>query len=182
MSEINVSKQKEKIIKMKLQTAKVLWGENRKEATFLVLESIDDSRADDLRERMGFDEDFEVDYTGHSPVPIKIIGIGALILVVLSFLLGTFLDLSGAGDISANQVITEDDIVDTIITPTPESGEPITQPLVEMTGTASQVQQTQSAIEDVQDSSMSLLDATETARYEQGTATEDARSTETAGG
>lgn len=180
MSEINVSKQKEKIIKMKLQTAKVLWGENRKEATFLVLESIDDSRADDLRERMGFDEDFEVGR--HSPVPIKIIGIGALVLVVLSFLLGTFLDLGGAGDTSANPVMTEDDIVNTIIAPTPESGEPITQPLVEMTGTASQVQQTQSAIEDVQDSSMSLLDATETARYEQGTATEDARSTETASG
>ncbi len=182
MSEINTRKRNEKIIRMKMQTAKVLWGENRKEAAFLVLESIDDPRADDLREQMGFDDDFEVTGTQRQSVPLAVIGIGAVIMIVLSFLLGTFLDLGGAGDIPTNQVLTEDEMVNTIVAPTPEPGEPITQPLIEMTGTASQIQLTQAAIENVQDSSMSMLDATETARYSQGTATEDARSTEAAGG
>lgn len=181
MSEINGTKRKEKIIRMKLQTAKILWAEDRKEATFLLLESISDPRADELRDRMGFDEDFEVKGKQRQSMPLVGLGIGAVILLVLSFLLGTFLDLNRAGDISTNQTITESGSVNTIVAPTLEPDDPIIQPSVEMTGPASQVQQTQSAIEEVQDSSMNLLDATETARYEQGTATADARSTKAAG-
>ena len=183
MSEINVSKQTEKIIRMKLQTAKVLWGEDRKEAAFLVLESIDDARADNLRDKMGFDEDFEVGHTGRSSMPTKIIGIGAVVLVVLSFFLGTFLNLDGSNNNSqVDQTITDNEFIETIIVPTPESDEPLTQPLIELTGTASQVQLTQAAIAKEQESIMNLLDATQTAKYEQGTATEDARATQAADG
>ena len=182
MSEINTSKQKEKIIRMKLQTTKVLWSENRREAAFLVLESIDDPRADELRDKMGFDDDFEVKGNQHQAIPLAGMGMGAVVLIVVSFLLGTFLDLGGAGESSANPVIPENERVNTLVAPTPESDGPMPEALIEMTGTASQVQQTQSALEEVQDASMSMLDATETARYSQGTATADARSTEAAGG
>ena len=168
---------------MKLQTAKILWTEDRKEATFLILESIDDPRADELRERMGFDDDFEVGHTDHSSIPIKIIGIGTVVLVVLSFLLGTFLNLDeGNNSIQVNQTITENEFIETIIAPTPESDKPLTQPLIELTGTASQVQLTQASIAKEQESTMNLLDATQTAKYEQGTATENARATQAAGG
>ena len=179
---MKMSQQQEKIIKMKLQTAKILWAEDRKEATFLLLESIDDPRADDLRDRMGFDDDFEVKGTQQQSIPLVSIGIGAVVLVVLSFLLGTFLDLNGASDASANQMIAEDEIINTIIAPTPQPDEPLSQPLLEMTSTASQIQQTQLAIENNQNTSMSFLDATETARYMQATATEHARLTAVEGG
>ena len=178
--EMKMSQQQEKIIKMKLQTAKILWAEDRKEATFLLLESIDDPRADDLRDRMGFDDDFEVKGTQQQSIPLVSIGIGAVVLVVLSFLLGTFLDLNGASDASANQMIAEDEIINTIIAPTPQPDEPLSQPLLEMTSTASQIQQTQLAIENNQNTSMSFLDATETARYMQATATEHTRETQSA--
>lgn len=174
------SQQQEKIIRMKLQTAKVLWGENRKEAAFLVLESVDDPRGDELRDRMGFDDDFDIRGTQQQSMPLVGIGMGAVILIVLSFLLGTFLDLNGAGDISANPVIPEGDIVNTIIAPTPEAGEPLTQPMVDMTGTASQIQVTQESIATEQNRIENLLDATRTALYDQGTATADARLTEAA--
>lgn len=185
VSEINANQRKEKIVKMKLQTAKVLWGENRKDATFLLLESIDDPRGDDLRERMGFDDEYEVGNTKSGLTSPIIISIGAVVLLVVGFLLGTFFDLNG-GDSTIPQVESatniEDQIIETIIAPTPEPGEPLTQPLIEMTGTASQVQQTQSALATQQGEVMNFLDATDTAAYEQATATESARETQAAGG
>jgi|GEM_PF-3081813 len=182
MSEMNERQRNEKIIKMKMQTAKVLWGENRKEAAFLVLESIDDPRADELRDRMGFDDDFEVTGVQRQSVPLAVIGIGAVILIVVSFLLGTVLDLGGAGDTPANQVLTEDEIINTIVAPTPEPGEPITQPMVDMTGTADQIQVTQQSVATEQNRVENLLMATRTALYQNETATAEARSTEAAGG
>lgn len=165
---------------MKMQTAKVLWGEDRKDAAFLVLESIDDSRADDLRDRMGFDEDYEVGGVTSGGVPYVLTGVGAFLVFVVAFSLGTFLNLGGGGQ--SPEVLTENQIVSTIVAPTPEPGEPITEPLAELTGTASLIQLTQQAIQNSQNSGMSMLDATETQRYLAGTATEDARATEAAGG
>lgn len=57
----NQHERNEKIIRMKLQTAKILWHENRKDASYLVLESVSDHRADELRNQMGFNESYEVE-------------------------------------------------------------------------------------------------------------------------
>jgi len=178
MSEMNAFKQKEKIIKMKLQTAKILWAEDRKEATFLILESIDDPRANELRERMGFDDDFEVGHTHRSSSHPLLISIGLIMLLTMSFLMGTYLDLNG-GTKQKNPVVDQNELIETLIAPSPEASEPMTQTLLELTETADPIQLTQSAIEKEQNSSMSLLDATETARYAQSTATENARETQT---
>lgn len=180
MSQLSQRERNEKILKMKLQTAKVLWGEGRKDAAFLILESIDDPRADKLRTQMGFDDEYEiVGEKGNSLSPI-FIGVGAIILVILSFLLGTVLDLNGQEATPTTEQLTENQIVETIIAPTPQPDESLSQPLLEMTSTASQIQQTQLAIESNQNTSMSFLDATETARYMQATATEYARETQSA--
>lgn len=179
MNQLSEHERNEKILKMKLQTAITLWGEGRKDATFLILESIDDPRADKLRTQMGFDEYEIVGEKGNSLSPI-FIGVGAIILVILSFLLGTVLNLDGQEATSTTEQLTENQIVETIIAPTPQPDEPLSQPLLEMTSTASQIQQTQLAIENNQNTSMSFLDATETARYMQATATEHARETRSA--
>lgn len=172
---MNSLKQQEKIIRMKLQTAKILWAEDRKEATFLLLESIDDPRADELRDRMGFDDDFEIGRASSPSIPIPVIGIVAVILVALSFLMGTLLNLDGGGV----QSLSENNRLETSATPTSHPNEPTVQSLMGLTNTASEVQLTQAAIENKQNSSMNLLDATETARYVQATETQKARGTQT---
>ncbi|MEL6408391.1 MAG: hypothetical protein AAFR81_28755 [Chloroflexota bacterium] len=177
---MNARDKQEKIVKMKMQTAKVLWGEGRKDAAFLVLESVDDPRADDLRDRMGFDDDYEIGGVTSGGVPFLLVGVGAFLLFVIAFSLGTFLNLGG--EASSSQTLTENEIVSTIVAPTPEPGEAITEPLADLTGTASLIQLTQQAIQESQNSGMSMLDATETQRYIAGTATQNARATEAAGG
>ena len=180
MSEVNAEKRQEKIIQMKLQTAKVLWGENRKEATFLILESIDDARADGLREKMGFDDNFEVGRASSQSISLPIIGVSAIVLIVLSFLLGTFLNVDGGGT-SSNQILIQEPVVPTIIVPTIQPTESLDQPIVEMTGAASQIQLTRLSLETQQSSFTDIVNASETAKYDQATATEDARATENAG-
>jgi len=180
MGQLSQHERNEKILKMKLQTAKVLWGEGRKDAAFLILESIDDPRAYQLRTQMGFDDDYEIVGQKSNSLPPIFIGVGAIILVILSFLLGTVLNLDGQEATSLAEQLTENQIVETIIAPTPQPDEPLSQPLLETTSTASQIQQTQLAIENNQNTSMSFLDATETARYMQATATEHARETQSA--
>ena len=182
MNHLSEHERNEKILKMKLQTAKVLWGEGRKDAAFLILESIDDPRADKLRTQMGFDDEYEIVGEKSNSLSPIFIGVGAIILVILSFLLGTVLNLDGQEAASPAEQLTENQIVETNIAPTPQPDEPLSQPLLEMTSTASQIQQTQLAIENNQNTSMSFLDATETARYMQATATEHARLTAVEGG
>ena len=170
----------EKIVKMKLQTAKVLWQEDRKDAAFLVLESVNDTRADQLRNRMGFDDDYEVGQSTSGGVSWTMLGIALLIVMVVSFSVGSLIEFGGINP-SEPEVVSEDEFIATIVAPSPEAGESLVQPMLELTGTASQLQLTQSSIADQQGNSMNLLDATETARYEQATATEQARSTQAAG-
>lgn len=170
----------QKIVKMKLQTAKVLWQEDRKDAAFLVLESVNDPQADQLRIRMGFDDTYEVGQVASRGVSWAMLGIVLVIVIVVSFLVGSLVEFGGANP-SEPELVSEDEFIATIIAPTLEAGEPLTQPMLELTGTASQLQLTQAAIANQQDNSMNLLNATETARYEQATATEHARGTQAAG-
>lgn len=171
---MNSLQRQEKIIRMKLQTAKILWAEDRKEATFLLLESIDDPRADELRDRMGFDDDFEIGRVSSPSIPFSVVGMVTVVLIVLSFLLGTLLDLDGGGV----QPVSENNLVKPSATPISQPDEPTIQSLIELTDTASEVQLTQAAIENNQNSSMNLLDATETARYVQATETQNAKETQ----
>jgi hypothetical protein len=182
MGEINPLQRDEKIVKMKMQTAKVLWSENRKDAAFLVLESIDDPRADTLREKMGFDDEYEVRGPGRNSVSPLFIGAGAIVLVVLSFLLGSFFAPGEGRETTSVQALTEEEIVETLIVPTPAPNESLAQPMIQMTGTASPGQLTRSAIQTQQIEMMQLVDATETAAYAQGTATESVRQTQAAAG
>ena len=162
----------DKIVKMKMQTARVLWQENRCEAAFLVLESVDDPRADDLRQRLGFAED---DTVGRRTRPgvSPILFVSAIMIVMIgSFALGTLLDLRRD---SVNT--TPPPTADTALTSPIPATLPAVEAPVELTGTASQIQLTQSALAAQQENSMNQLDATETARYEQATGTDDARET-----
>jgi hypothetical protein len=172
MSEMNIAQKKETIIKMKLQTAKILWGENRKEAAFLILESMEDTRADDLRDKMGFQDDFEVGRS--SAIRVATIGFGMIVLLLLSFLLGTVLDLGGGGT-QTYPVTTKSEFV----TSKPESDEPLNQPIVEMTITVGQIQLTHLSLETQQSSFTDIVHASATARYDHATATANAQATQT---
>jgi hypothetical protein len=165
---------------MKLQTAKVLWQEERKEAAFLVLESINDVRADDLRSRMGFDDTYEIGQNTSSGISWTNLGIVLVIVMVVSFLLGNLVDFGGTNP-AVPEFVREGELLVTRDAPTIEAEAPATQSLVELTGTANHVLLTQNALEHQQGNSMSWLDATETARYEQATATENARATAVVG-
>ena len=166
-----------KIVKMKVQTAKVLWQEDRREAAFLVLESVDDPRADDLRGRLSSDEHYDVGRSQHQGVSWPLFGGVVVITMVVAFALSLLLN-PGPQPRTSVPVPTEDTVLTTAIPPTL----PVLAAEVELTGTASQIQLTQSALEAQQRSSMGLLDATETARYEQATGTANARETAAAGG
>lgn len=170
--------QDEKIIKMRLQTARILWHEHRKDAAFLVLESVSDPRADDLRHRMGFDDDYDVGSVTRTSFSWPIAAIVIVLVIVISFLAGSLIDFNSQN--SQSNAATENEAIATVAAPSLEANQPITQPLIEMTSAASQIQLTGSAIEQEQNNSMSLLDATETARYEQATETQNALETTSA--
>jgi hypothetical protein len=174
MTEMTIAQKKETIIKMKLQTAKILWGENRKEAAFLILESMEDTRADDLRDKMGFEDDFEVGCFSSSAIPVTTIGFGMLVLMIISFLLSTVLDLGGGGT-QTYPVTTKSEFV----TSKPESDEPLNQPIVEMTITVGQIQLTHLSLETQQSSFTDIVHASATARYDHATATANAQATQT---
>ena len=170
----------EKIVKMKLQTAKVLWQEGRKDATFLLLESINDRRGDELRERMGFSDDYEV---GLSKTPqhfsqIQVAGI-ALCSAFLFFVLGFMLSPDSATN-AIIEVPSDDNIViETISTATP-APDTSSQQLVELTATSNSEMSTASAFRTQEVTRQAELSILLTARYDDATATTIAR-TQTAG-
>lgn len=88
---MNTQQQREKICLMKLQTARVLWHEGRRDATFLLLESIDDPRADSLHERMGFSKYYEVGIVSRVGERTRVPLIAGAVLVASSFLMGFLL-------------------------------------------------------------------------------------------
>ena len=172
----NRRERQDKIVKMKVQTAKILWQEDQRQAAFLVLESVDDPRADELRQQLGFDEHYEARGRPQQGISWTLFGVVTVIVMAASFALGTLLDLRR--DATTTEPPSTADTV--LATPIPATL-PVLEPQIEMTGTASQIQLTQSALENQQGSSMSLLDATETARYEQATGTADAGETAAGG-
>jgi hypothetical protein len=168
--------QQDKIVRMKVQTAKVLWQENRREAAFLVLESVDDPRADELRQRLGCDADDAVGRRTHPGVSWTAFASVIVIVMIAAFALGTLLDLRR----DAARIAPLPAADTALASPIPATLPAVEAP-VELTGTASQIQLTQSALAAQQGGAMSRLDATETARYQQATGTAEARETAAAG-
>lgn len=178
---INQGEQREKITKMKLQTAKILWQEGRKDATFLLLESINDARGDDLRERMGFAEDYEV---GLSKTPqrfsqLQMVGI-ALCSALLFFFLGFWVSPDSSTNTIVETTLDNDNVVETINTATPAPDPSLSQQLIELTATSDTEMSTVSAFRTQQVTVEAEFNQFATARYEDATATTIAR-TQTAG-
>ena len=170
----------EKIVKMKLQTAKVLWQEGRKDATFLLLESINDPRGDDLRERMGFSDDYEVGLskTVHHYSQIQVAGI-ALCSAILFFILGFILSPDTATNTVIEATPSDNSVIETISTATP-APDTSAQQLVELTATSNSEMSTASAFRTQEVTRQAELSILLTARYDDATATTIAR-TQTAG-
>jgi hypothetical protein len=137
----------ERIVRMKLQTAKILWGENRKDAAFLVMESIDDPRADTVREKM-FPDNYEVGQ-GRANISTPLFGIALVVVTILAFGAG-FLISPGGQNSSTIVPATIDNQISVTSTPAPnlienEAGNDLSQ--VQLTGTASGVQATLFAVQ-----------------------------------
>lgn len=179
---ISERERSEKIIKMKLQTAKVLWQEDRKDAAFLLLESIDDPRGDDLRERMGFTDDYEVGRTVNSGMPMIQISVTAVIVAVIFFIIGFVVSPDNGAAAVIEATPNGDQVVQTIVAPTPEPGETLSQPLLDMTATSASGQPTRNAVQTQQSELETWIQLSETAQYDHATATENAKATEAAGG
>ncbi|MEM9955381.1 MAG: hypothetical protein AAF846_27505 [Chloroflexota bacterium] len=159
----------EKIIKMKLQTAKVLWQEGRRDATFLLIESINDPRGDDLRERMGFADDYEV---GLSKTPRRFSQFQVAGIAICSAALFFFLGFWFSPDTTnATLSTTGDNVVETVYTATPEPDPLLSQPLIELTATSNTEMSTASAFHTQQVTMEALANSSATARYENATAT-----------
>lgn len=177
---INQRERNEKIIRMKLQTAKVLWQEGRKDASFFVIESIDDPRGDALRERMGFTDDYEVGGSDRSSMPIR--RLSMIAIAVISFIIGFVVSPdSGAGTV-ANLSQGDDQRIETIVAPTLESGKSLSQPQIDLTSISAQGQPTRNAVQTQQSDLKSWIQLSETAQYRHATATENARGTQSVGG
>jgi len=175
-----ISDRRNKVIRMKLQTAKVLWQEKRKDAVFLLLESIDDPRGDALREQMGFSEDYDV---GLAVKPGNFSRTQAFSLVtivaVFFFILGYVISWDGGGD-STQASVTENQELATFVAPTPLPGDDLSQVPIDITATATSGQPTVAAMQTQQNSIAVQIELSETARYLQSTATADARQTDAA--
>ncbi|MGB7337708.1 MAG: hypothetical protein WBC91_02365 [Phototrophicaceae bacterium] len=172
---INQGDQNEKIIKMKLQTAKILWKDGRKDATFLLLESINDPRGDDLRERMGFADDYEV---GLSKTPQRFSQIQVAGVVLCSALLFFILGFLVSPDSDATPLIEatlDNNVVETISTSTSVPDNSLSQQLIELTATSDSEMSTVSAFRTQQVTMEAIVNSSATARYEEATATSVAR-------
>lgn len=169
---MNQATKAEKIVKMKLQTAKVLWQEGRKDASFLLLESIHDPRGDDLRERMGFSDDYEVGLskTAHHFSSVQVAGI-AICSAILFFVLGFML----SPDTATNTVIevpTDNTIViEPISTATPAPDPLLPQQSLQLTVTSDPHMATALMALTLNLTQQVRFNAYSTARYEGATAT-----------
>lgn len=180
---INQRERQEKITRMKLQTAKVLWQEGRKDATFLLVESIDDPRGDALRDQMGFSEDYEVEIAkeprGFSRMHV---GLAVVVSGVIFFFLGFLVSPDGNNAPVIETTSNEEQVVSTLIAPTPAPGETLSQPLIALTVTVHSGQPTVNAVATQQRDIQANIALSSTARYDQATATENARATQAATG
>lgn len=180
---IKQREQQEKITKMKLQTAKVLWQEGRKDASFLLIESIDDPRGDALRDRMGFSDDYEVGMPKeHRSFSRMQVGLTAVISSVIFFFIG-FLVSPDRSDTPVIETIgNEEQAISTLVVPTPAPGETLSQGLIDLTATVQSGQPTVNAVATQQSDIQANIALSSTARYDQATATENARATQAAAG
>lgn len=180
---INQRERQEKITRMKLQTAKVLWQEGRKDATFLLVESIDDPRGDTLREQMGFSDDYEVGVAQGSPGFSRVhMGSAIVISAVLFFFLGFLIRPDSNNTAVLETTLNDNQVISTLIAPTPAPGETLSQPLTALTVTADSGQPTVNAVATQQSDIQANIALSSTARYDQATATENARATQAATG
>ena len=180
---INQRERQEKITRMKLQTAKVLWQEGRKDATFLLVESIDDPRGDTLREQMGFSDDYEVGVAQGSPGFSRVhMGSAIVISAVLFFFLGFLIRPDSNNTAVLETTLNDNQVISTLVAPTPAPGETLSQPLIALTVTADSGQPTVNAVATQQSDIQANIALSSTARYIQATATENARATQAATG
>jgi hypothetical protein len=134
---VNQHERREKITRMKLQTAKVLWHEERKDAAFLLLESIDDSRGDELRDRMGFSDDHEVGMsTKGSGISFAQLGAAIAATAVIFFFIGFLISSGNGGNVIVETTPDSEQVIETIVAPTPAPGETLSQSFIDMTATA----------------------------------------------
>ncbi|MEO1166115.1 MAG: hypothetical protein AAFV98_20190 [Chloroflexota bacterium] len=175
---INTPQQREKICRMKLQTAKVLWHEGRQDATFLLLESLDDPRADALRERMGFSEDYDVGMASRHGKPSRMpLVAGAVFVASIFFLAGFFISPQ------IRVPIYHEATQATALSPTPitEWVSPLEDPVpLDLTMTVLSGQPTLTALETQQSNLQANIALSSTARYRQATATAEAQQTQVA--
>lgn len=178
---IDQRKRQEKITRVKLQTAKVLWQESRKDAAFLVLESIDDPRADELRDKMGFDEYYEVGLSADSRSHFSLRQVAAAVVLVgvLAFGLGFLVSPDNSATV-VDATPSGNDLVATIIAPTPAPGETLSQPLLDLTATTDANRPTHESIQTQSANLETQIWASETAKYRQATERTNARETEAA--
>lgn len=180
---INQRDRNEKITKMKLQTARVLWQEGRKDATFLLIESIDDPRGDSLRDRMGFSDDYEVSVSVQSRgFSNRQVGLVVVLTAIIFWTIGFLLSPDHSNQSIVEATLNEEQVVSSLIAPTPAPGETLAQPLVALTATAHSGQPTVDAVETQQSNMQANISLSSTARYDQATATENARATQAATG
>jgi len=178
---INQRERQEKITRMKLQTAKVLWQEGRKDATFLLVESIDDPRGDALREQIGFSDDYEVGLAKESRGFSRVhIGLAIVISSVLFFFLGFLIHPDRNNAALLETTLNEDQVISTLVASTPAPGETLSQPLIALTATANSGQPPVNAVATQQRDIQANIALSSTARYDQATATENARATQAA--
>jgi len=176
---INQQERHEKITRMKLQTAKVLWQEGRKDASFLLIESIDDSRGDALREQMGFSDDYEIRVVQKSEGFSRMhIGLVIMVSSVIFFFLGFIMSPDINHTTVLENTLNEDLIVSTLVVPTPDSGEILSQPLISLTMTAGSGYSTINTVATQQHNIQANIVLSRTARYDHATATENARTTQ----
>lgn len=174
----NQHERREKITRMKLQTAKVLWHEGRKDAAFLLLESIDDPRGGELRDRMGFSDDHEVGMSVEGgSFSFAQLGAAIAVTAIIFFFVG-FLISSGSGNNGVVKTTPDSEqVIETIVAPTPVPGETLSQPFIDMTATANLRQPTVNSVR-TQTNIQDEISLTRTALYSNAVATANANATE----
>ncbi|MEM9955089.1 MAG: hypothetical protein AAF846_26005 [Chloroflexota bacterium] len=163
---INQRERQEKITRMKLQTAKVLWQEGRKDATFLLVESIDDPRGDALREQMGFSDEYKVGVSQESR-GFSLVHMGSAIVIspVIFFFLGFLIHPKSNNTSVLETTMNDNQVISTLVAPTPALGETLSRPLIALTVTADSEQPTVNAVATQQSDIQANIALSSTASY-----------------
>lgn len=176
---MNQADRDERIVRMKLQTAKILWGENRKDAAFLVMESINDPRANPVREKM-FPDNYEA-RQGKTRISMRFFVMTLFVTILLSFGSGFLFSSGGQNTVTVVTATGVEEQVFTTSIPTSNlsSGADNDINQTRLTGTAAQVGATLFAVQTQQADLGTANAITRTAAYARETSS--AQATEAAG-